>query len=67
MGVVAGGYAVLVRGEYDGDELSANILDPESRKFGEFTVQTAWTEEYNAGEKTAAVYASEVLHALKSA
>lgn len=67
LGAVAGGYAALVRGEYDGDELSASILDPESRKFGEFTVQTAWAEEYNAGEKTAAVYASEVLHTLKSA
>lgn len=67
LGIVAGGYAALVRGGYDGDELSGSILDPESQKFGEFTVRTAWAEEYNAGEKTATVYASEVLHTLKSA
>lgn len=67
MGIVAGGYTALVRGGYDGDELSASLLDPDGRTFGEYEVLTDWAEEYDAGGITAAVYASEVLHTLESA
>lgn len=66
LGVVAGGYAALVRGGYDGDELKASVFDSDSRKFGEFEVMTEWAEAYNEGEKTTADYGSEVLHTLET-
>ena len=66
LGVVAGGYAALVRGEYDGDELKASLLDPDGQKFGEFEIKTEWAEAYDEGEKTAATYGGKVLHTLES-
>lgn len=65
-GLVAGGYAALVRGGYDGNELRVSLLEPDGSPFGEFTVMTSWAEEYNEGTKSAAVYGSEVIHTLES-
>lgn len=66
LGIVAGGYAALVRGDYDGDALEASVLDSDGRKFGEFEVVTEWAEAYNDDGKTAAVYGGDILHTLES-
>lgn len=66
VGAVAGGYAALVRGGYDGDELEASILGPDGAKFGEFEILTERAEEYNDGEKSAATYGGEAVHTLES-
>lgn len=67
LGTVAGSYAALVRGDFDGDRLEASVLARGGRKFGSFEVATDWAEAYVEGRKTAASYGSEVLHTLKSA
>lgn len=66
LGLVAGGYAALVRGGYEGDELVASLLEADGRPFGEFEAATDWAEAYNEGTKTAAVYGGTVLHTLES-
>lgn len=66
LGLVAGGYAALVRGGYDREELVASLLEPDGRSFGEYEVVTDWAAAYNEGAKTAAVYGGKVLHTLES-
>lgn len=66
LGVVAGGYAALVRGGYDGDVLEATLLESDGSIYGEFEVRTEWAEEYNESEKSTAVYGGEVVDTLES-
>lgn len=66
LGLVAGGYAALVRGDWDGDELSATMLDSDGVRFGEFEVLTPWAEDYNDGAISAPVYGGEVVHTSKT-
>lgn len=66
VGVVAGGYAALVRGDHDVEELTVEVVEPDGRPFGEYEVFTTWAEEYDAGALSAAKYGGEVLHQLKS-
>lgn len=66
LGTVAGGYAALVRGGYDGDLLEAHVVDGDGETFGHFEVETAWAESYDAGDLSTRSYASEVLHTLET-
>lgn len=66
VGIVAGAYAALVEAEYDGEELSASLFEPNGRAFGEFTVGTTAAEEYNEGTTTAATYGKEAMMELQS-
>lgn len=66
VGLVGGGYAALVDGGYDGDELSATLLEPDGATYGEFEVLTRWAEEYADGESSVSVYANHIVSALKS-
>lgn len=66
VGLVAGAYAALVRGGFDGHELDATMLDADDRPFGSFAALTTWAEDYDAGAVTARTYASDVLHTLES-
>ena len=64
VGVIAGGYAALVRGEYDGDRLVASMLAPTTQPFGEFVVRTEWADAYNEDEMSASEYGRAVLQTL---
>lgn len=67
LGLVAGGYAALVRGGNGGDWLHAAILDPSGSRYGEFEIARQWAERYNDGASTARRYADEISHTLVSA
>lgn len=60
LGIVAGGYAALVEAGHDGEKLEANLLDSNSREFGEYEIRRHWAAAYNADELTAREYANEV-------
>lgn len=66
VGVVAGGYAALVRSDSEFEELKAELLEPDGRPFGEYEVFTTWAEEYHEGELSAAELGGEVMHTMKS-
>lgn len=66
VGLVSGGYAALVDGGYDGDELSATVLEQDGAAYGEFEVLTRWAEEYATGESPAPVYANHVVQTIES-
>lgn len=65
-GVVAGGYAALVRSDPEFEELKVEVHEPDGRLFGGYEVATTWAEEYDAGELSAAEYGGQVLHTLAS-
>lgn len=66
LGIVAGGYAALIRGTHGSErthgseKLEATLLDADSRPFGEYEVRRHWAEAYDEGELTAREYANEV-------
>lgn len=66
VGVVAGAYASVVEGEFDGEELDAKLLAPDGEEFGEFKVKTDAAEHYNEGAISAATYAKEAKQELAS-
>lgn len=66
LGIVAGAYAALVRGGYDGDSLESSLHDAEGREFGTYDVETVWAEAHDASERSVRSYAGEVLHTLES-
>lgn len=66
LGVLAGGYAALLGGEYEGDRLAATIVTPEGEPFGEFEIQADLAERYREGELSAAAYAGMVADTLAS-
>lgn len=66
IGIIAGGYAALVKAGYDAEKLEATVLDTEQASFGSFDVLTSWAEEYNDGIISARVYGSKPWTAAKS-
>lgn len=66
LGVVAGGYAVLVEAGHESEKLEATLLDPTHRAFGEFEIVRDWAEEYNEGAISAAKYGGLVAKTLES-
>lgn len=66
VGSLAGAYAPLVDSGYDAVALSIAVLDDAPASYGVATVETAWTEEYNAGEITAKEYGEHVSGTIES-
>lgn len=66
LGIVAGGYAALVAGGYETEELVASLHDPGGGKYGEFRIATDLAERYLDGDLTAAEYAGAVAHTVES-
>lgn len=66
LGVVAGGYAVLVEAGHESEALEATLLDPARREFGEFEIVRDWAEEYNEGAISAEKYGGLVSGTLES-
>lgn len=66
LGIVAGGFARLVRAGHDTEKLEALLLDPDGRPFGQYEVDTAIAEQYNEGEISAAEYARKVAMELEA-
>lgn len=60
LGRIAGGYAALVAGGYEGNKLEASVHSPDGDTFGAFEIATGWAVQYLDGELTAAKYASRV-------
>lgn len=63
---LAGAYAALVESGYEAVALSISILDDAPSSYGVATVETPWTEAYNAGELTAEEYGEHVSGTIES-
>lgn len=66
LGIISGGYAALIAGDYPADKLEASIHDSEGDKFGTFEIATELAEQYLEGKITAATYAGTVGETVKS-
>lgn len=66
LGLVAGGYAVLIAAGHGSRKLDASVLEPGGALFGEYEVRTSWAEAYDAGERTPREYAVEVFETAES-
>lgn len=56
VGLLAGGYAALVEGGFDGVALDVTILETAPDSFGVAEIETRYAERFNAGKLSAAEY-----------